>query len=214
MKLILCYPLNLPFTISQKFGGNQDFYKQYGLIGHNGWDLSVPNGTDVYATHDGEITYAGLDGANGVIVVMKTLQEYDYNEGKSFYKTHYGHLKSGSVIVTVGQKVKKGEKIAESNNTGASSGPHVHFGIKPIMKGEADWQWFNLEQDKGYNGAIDPAPYFDGSLPIVKDSTKFLAMQQAILDFQVSEGILDFVGKPLSSVKLGDKTKEKIKKYE
>lgn len=45
------------------------------------------------------------------------------------------------------------------------------------------------------------------------DNTKFLAMQQAILDFQLSEGLADYANAPLKDVMLGDKTLRAAKKY-
>lgn len=215
MKLQLSYPLNLPFHISQKFGENLNpLYVKLGMKGHNGYDLVAKDGTPVYAAHDGEVTYAGLDGSNGVLVVIKTNEQYDYQEGQSYFKTMYGHLKTGSIKVTVTQKVRKGEQIAEADNTGASTGSHLHWGLKPIAKGEQDWIWWNVEQENGYNGAIDPTPYMDHTYPSdYEEDTPFLNMQKAILLFQLSEGLKDFQGKDLRKVRFGPKTLLKAIKY-
>lgn len=78
---------------------------------------------------------------------------------KAYAKSIYWHLQKGSIVVTASQKVKAGDLIALADNTGMSTGSHLHFGLKPVKKGEADWQWYNIEQTNGVNGAIDPLPY-------------------------------------------------------
>lgn len=218
MKLQLAYPLNLPFGFTQNFGENQlALYKEkLGLSGHNGIDMIASDGTPVYATHDGVITFAGEDGSAGLGVVIRTSEEFDYGAGKSFFKTIYWHLKRGSIIVKPDQVVKMGDKIAEADNTGLSTGSHLHFGLKPLYKGEESWQWWNAEQSNGYAGAIDPKLYFNGKYPkdfTVKSLEYFIAMQKAILAFQLSEGLYDFQNAPLKSVVIGKKTKLAIKKY-
>lgn len=219
-KLTLCYPLEV-VHIGQRFGENQlAAYKEIlKLAGHNGLDMRAVDGTPVYATHDGEITFAGEDGSAGLGVVIRTLEQFEYNGQPTHFKSIYWHLKRGSIIVTVNQKVKKGEKIGEADNTGMSTGSHLHFGLKPTTQGEQSWQWFNLEQNNGYNGAIDPLGYFDGTFPnkqpepILTVKTPFLDMQQAILAFQLSEGITYYKDKPLASVRYGPTTLSKAKKY-
>ena len=159
MKLLLQHPVkNVQFN--QKFGENAvPLYNKIGMVGHNGIDYQAVDGTPVYASHDGTVTYAGLDGSNGNLVVIMTDTPFEYGDGVAHFKTLYGHLKTGTFKVTAGTKVTAGQEIAQADNTGASSGSHLHFGLKPVQQGEQDWEWFNLEKNNGYNGAINPEPY-------------------------------------------------------
>lgn len=171
MKLLLQHPVK-NVQINQKFGENAlPLYKQIGLKGHNGIDYHAPDGTPVLASHDGTVTYAGLDGSNGNLVVIMTDTPFEYGDGEAYFKTLYGHLKTGTFKVTAGTKVKAGQVIALADNTGASSGSHLHYGLKPMQKGENDWEWYNIDKS-GYNGAIDPSPY----LPEYQAFTKTLAL--------------------------------------
>lgn len=169
-----------PLMLNQKFGENLNpLYKNLGMKGHNGWDLYAETGFKVYAAHDGHVTYAGLDGSNGYTVVIMTNEKHWYQGNPVFFKTIYGHLQKGSVFVVAGQQVKAGDLIAFANNSGASTGPHLHFGLKPTLQGEEDWVWWNYEQNNGYNGAIDPEPYFNGFF--AEDIQKLVPMYQALI---------------------------------
>ena len=167
MKLTLLYPTNpgiykgKPFMhIHQKFGENAvALYKQLGLNGHNGWDIFATDGYPVYAAHDGKVTFAGEDGAGGLTLVIRTTEKFEYDTGEYFFKTIYCHLKKNSFLVKPGEIVVTGQLVAETDNTGASTNAHLHFGLNPVYPGEQDWQWYNLEANNGYNGAIDPEPY-------------------------------------------------------
>lgn len=167
MQLRLYYPVDT-LNVSQKYGPDgtaPDLLPKYTAIGlkaHNGWDFVAPDGSIVRAAHHGTVTYAGLDGSNGYLIVIRTDEQYDYDGKSVYFKTLYGHLKTGTLRVTAGQKVRVGDLIALADNTGMSTGSHLHFGLKPVEQGEADWQWYNAAQENGYNGAIDPAPYWTG----------------------------------------------------
>jgi murein DD-endopeptidase MepM/ murein hydrolase activator NlpD len=161
MKLKLVWPLQ-EWHVNQKFGANfNNFYTSVGMKGHNGVDLRATDGTEVYATHPGRVTYAGYDGSGGLTIVIRTTEEFeDINGTPTYWKTIYGHLKKDTLRVTGGQSVIAGELIALADNTGRSTGSHLHFGLKPIKRGEEEWVWENSEQDNGYKGAVDPMPYF------------------------------------------------------
>lgn len=83
---------------------------------HNGTDFAVPVGTPVVAPADGIVKSAGENGgAAGVYVIL----DADGTVHKFF------HL--SKIKVTPGQRVKKGETLALSGNTGYSTGPHLHW---------------------------------------------------------------------------------------
>ncbi len=85
---------------------------------HKGIDWATPIGTAVMASCDGVVTKAGWGSGYGYVVYI------EHGDGR---QTRYGHL--SKVLVSAGQKVSQGQKIALSGNTGRSTGPHVHFEI-------------------------------------------------------------------------------------
>ncbi|MED0677586.1 peptidoglycan DD-metalloendopeptidase family protein [Aneurinibacillus thermoaerophilus] len=87
---------------------------------HDGIDIGEPQGSPIFAAADGVVTYAGYMNGYGNTVII-----YHQN-GLS---TLYGHIRYGGILVQNGQKVKRGEKIAEVGSTGRSTGPHLHFTV-------------------------------------------------------------------------------------
>ena len=86
---------------------------------HHGIDYANRVGTPIKATFDGIVTYVGRRGGYGKFIKIK------HPNG---YESVYGHL--SRYKVKRGQRVKKGQLIALMGNTGLSTGPHLHFGIK------------------------------------------------------------------------------------
>lgn len=86
---------------------------------HQGIDIAANMGIPVVATADGTVTKSGWSGGYGNIV------QIDHGNG---IETIYGH--NSQVLVTVGDKVKKGQFIAHAGSTGRSTGPHVHYEIR------------------------------------------------------------------------------------
>jgi len=91
---------------------------------HNGVDLAMAEGTPVRATAFGVVTFAGLDAEYGNMIVLKNNDSIE---------TVFGHNRQN--LVTVGDTVYAGERIALSGNTGASSAPHLHYEVR--IKGKA-----------------------------------------------------------------------------
>lgn len=85
---------------------------------HEGLDIANSAGTEVIASADGVVAFAGTKSAYGMAVVI--------NHGYG-YQTTYGHL--GAALVREGQRVKRGQKIGEMGNSGRSTGPHLHYNV-------------------------------------------------------------------------------------
>lgn len=91
---------------------------------HNGIDLGCDRGTTVYATGDAIVESANENGNGGYGHMVLLNHAFGY-------KTRYAHL--SKVLVKPGEKVVRGQAIAESGNTGTSTGPHLHYEV--IHKG-------------------------------------------------------------------------------
>lgn len=86
---------------------------------HNGVDLAVNTGTPVLAFAAGTVDYIGDSPIYGLYLQL------DHGNG---LKTFYAHC--SKLCVQQGQQIALGEKVAESGNTGNSTGPHLHFEMK------------------------------------------------------------------------------------
>jgi len=129
--------------VNQYFGENPDFYKPFGLAGHEGLDLFAPMNANIYAGANGEITQADHPANHpyGLQVRIKHVV------GGRVYTTIYAHLVQS--LVSVGQKVEAGQLIAKADNTGNSFGSHLHLTLK-----------IDGAQTPGFPpGIVDPWPY-------------------------------------------------------
>lgn len=89
--------------------------------GHTGVDLGISEGTPLHSLYDGVIARVvdyGKDNIGKGVIVR-------FNDGTEGI---YGHL--SDITVKVGQKIQEGELIGYSGNTGFSTGPHLHLGLK------------------------------------------------------------------------------------
>lgn len=120
------YPLVTKGYITSYFGYRRD--PVTGRLGtyHEGIDIAARVGTPVRATADGTVLQAGRYGTYGLFIEIK--------HGSYGYKTRYAH--NSKLLVTAGQKVKKGDIIAYVGSTGKSTGPHLHYEVlvnnKPV----------------------------------------------------------------------------------
>ena len=106
------------YRLSSGFGYRSDPFSGRSKR-HTGVDFALKPGNPIYATGDGVVESVKFEffGYGNQVVV-------DHGFG---YKTRYAHLKSIGVIE--GMKIKRGECIGESGNSGRSSGPHLHYEV-------------------------------------------------------------------------------------
>jgi murein DD-endopeptidase MepM/ murein hydrolase activator NlpD len=87
---------------------------------HTGVDWAAPFGTPIFASGNGVIEKAGLEGGYGKYIRIK------HNNG---YETAYGHMSAFAKGMEIGKRVRQGQVIGFIGSTGQSTGPHVHYEI-------------------------------------------------------------------------------------
>jgi len=110
-------PIGGNFRMSSGFGMRVDPFTNT-LARHEGLDFTAMQGTPILATADGTVTRSGWEDTYGNIV------EVTHAEG---FMTRYAHISKRHV--TEGQRVKRGQHIADVGSTGRSTGPHLHYEV-------------------------------------------------------------------------------------
>jgi len=127
-----------PHFLVSPFGAERETFM------HEGPDIRAPDGTEVYACADGvvDLLYTGRFYGNCARIF--------HDRPKADYQTYYAHLKYWKV--TQGQVVKQGQVIGLADNTGNSSGAHLHLTLVEIG---------NRTKLRGISlvGCIDPIPH-------------------------------------------------------
>ena len=168
-------------------GSNKDPYAKYGITSkfgprkpvaglsgyHKGTDYALPKGTPISAFDNGIVVKNSYDSKSGNYVIL---------ENPEGYKFSFCHLNSRSPL-SIGDEIKPGSTIGYSGNTGASTGPHLHLGIRN-PKGDF----------------IDPQKYFESnpakysSLRILNDIFTKIGIIKMLTDFDETNGDI-FTGK-------------------
>lgn len=95
---------------------------------HKGIDIAAPMGTPIWAVADGTVLTVDYEGGG-----YGNFLEIRHDDGTV---TLYAH--AHRILVQKGQRVRRGEVIAEVGSTGRSSAPHLHFEVKPDGKNPVD----------------------------------------------------------------------------
>ncbi len=104
--------------VTSGFGMRQDPYTGKSTM-HHGIDISNQPGVPVLAPAAGAVTFAGVSGGYGKVIVV------DHGFG---IRTRFAHLEE--IVVAVGDRVDRGDKIGAIGNSGRSTGPHLHYEVE------------------------------------------------------------------------------------
>jgi len=139
--------------------GSVSLYQYVGMKAHNGEDLMARDGQKVYCSQDGIVVEIQTEPERGLGIGIITDKKYDLGEyGEHYVKCRYWHLKGFNC--KLGDVVKVGQVIGYADNTGYSSGTHLHFECKAVEY-NPDGSYYNVFQDNGFFGAFDPQPYWN-----------------------------------------------------
>ena len=114
---------------------------------HHGVDVALPVGTELRAPADGVIVHRGSGASGGNTLIVKHADDVF---------TVYYHLQKTSHLLE-GTRVQQGEVIAHSGNTGASTGPHLHWEVR---------------KSRRWGDTVDPVPYLVGAPSVVPPPLK------------------------------------------
>lgn len=131
------YLYRLPYAEGRRFGVLQGYGSRFSHTGNETYtvDFDMPRGTAVHAAREGTVVDVVAhhgegcwgdrcrDKANYIVILHE-----DGSTGE------YYHLLRDGVLVSVGDTVRRGQKIALSGNSGHSTMPHLHFGVYEVIE--------------------------------------------------------------------------------
>lgn len=156
------------YPITQRFNDPccRASYAQFGMSGHNGIDVGTPTGVPLYAPISGTAQVLNDPGGFGNYVKISN---------SKFASVVVAHLSKFSIANNT-QVVEGQTQIGLSGASGNVTGPHYHFGVKPV----------GYNNSNGFYGAVDPTPYLTatpvagGTAMFNADQVRFLASKAGI----------------------------------
>ncbi|MGB5854922.1 MAG: M23 family metallopeptidase [Oceanisphaera sp.] len=139
----LASPIVGRYRIAQGFNGDFSHNK---LSNRYALDIALPVGTALYATRDG-VVMAAVDShvGGGLAPQYRGKSNHLRLRHADGSMTLYAHLQTGSLRVRKGDRVKVGQRVAASGNTGYSSGPHLHLALQIVKAGRNESIPFTLQ---------------------------------------------------------------------
>lgn len=136
---------NSKYRVTQNYGVNESYYKQFGLNGHEGIDL-VPTDSDwtVKAIDKGVVVRDEDNAKSGAYGMYVTIWHPHLKKA-----TQYCHLRKN--FVNIRQEVSKDQPIGEMGDTGNTKGAHLHFNLF-----ETDENGYRLNSSNGFLGGLNP----------------------------------------------------------
>lgn len=122
-------PVRGDIRISSPYGTRKDPVTGQESAMHYGVDFATPVGTPIVAAVDGKIYKAGWQNEKDHKAGFGYRVWQTCVRGGKSYQLFYGHL--SEISVEEGQEITAGTRVGLSGNTGKTSGPHLHFEVRP-----------------------------------------------------------------------------------
>lgn len=122
---------------------------------HTGTDYAAPDGTPILAVADGIVTHAGFTGTYGGLIII------EHTVDGQRVASAYAHMWENGIHVTESDHVSAGQHIGDVGSSGYSTGPHLHFEIRPggtnatAVNAEP---WLANHGAEGIDAALTPPP--------------------------------------------------------
>lgn len=116
------------FVLTSPYGARRNPFTK-GRENHNGIDLAAPQGTPVYATANGQVTFAGRYSARQSVAWWRLGNVVAVRNGSQFV-TLFGHLHE--IKVRAGERVQQGDLLGTVGSTGWSTNPHLHYEVRRL----------------------------------------------------------------------------------
>ncbi len=127
-------PYRVPFAVAARYPVSQTFPVGITHDTPDSWyavDIAMPIGTGIYAARSGVVFEVASANFQGGTDVERDAQHANIVRIMHDDGSHavYAHLNWNSIRVRPGDRVERGQYIADSGNTGFTSGPHLHFAV-------------------------------------------------------------------------------------
>lgn len=152
-----------PRILNQVWGVyNPDVYKPFGFTQHNGEDERIGADRKVRTQISCFHYKSGFQpNGGGIFVSHLSNEQYEFDDGvKALVLIDYLHLKE--ILTVEGQKLAIGQPCAIADNTGVTTGEHLHTQYRRVNWNADKTQLFNVDVNEA-NNSFNPEPYRDGT---------------------------------------------------
>ena len=163
MKPEFYYPAK-PYIVNQEWGtSHPEIYSQFGFTRHNGVDIRLGTDKTLYAPFSGYVVRIGNQPkGGGIFLGLMSAREYTFPDGVTC-RVLVDLLHCERLLVTEGQSVTVGDKVAIADNTGFSTGEHTHCQFRRAknwnnLAGD-NLKWEEVDKNEA-NNSFDPTPYW------------------------------------------------------
>lgn len=150
--MIFPLPKSSVTTFSDTYGESRTGGRE-----HHGTDISVPDGTRIFAVESGQIKETGNNSLDGNYIILG---------GSGGMSYRYSHL--SSIAVKEGQTVSQGAFMGLTGHTGNAKSPHLHFGMTDGSGASVNPYPYLKDAYSGPNGSVNVIDASDGEA--IKDS--------------------------------------------